>query len=250
MIIDMNAWAGYWSAYPVQGEVSQVRSSLREIGVERMLLSPMHAVWCHNPHLCNDLVYQAAEEYPDIDPVPVLDPTIPTWLEELGRALHAPRARWIKLIPAYSRYTLEGADGLLSALARAGMGVIIQTRLEDPRRQHPLAQVADTPVKAVVSAARRHPNLEFIIGGGSWAAIQEARTEIAKLPNLFAETSQLDGVDSLKSLIEWGLAPKILFGTHSPFFVPLAGLARVLNDLEDGTAYDILGGNAQKLLKK
>ena len=84
----------------------------------------------------------------------------------------------------------------------------------------------------------------------AWAAIQEARTEIAKLPNLFAETSQLDGVGSIESLVEAGLTPKILFGTHSPFFIPLAGLARVLNDLEDGTAYNILGGNAQKLLKK
>ena len=245
----MNAWTGFWGTTPLSADVSQVRSALHDIGVGRILLSVMHAVWCQNPHLCNDLIYKAAADHNDIDPVPVLDPTIASWRDELQRVMKAPRARWVKLVPAYSGYSMTQAGDLLEALARVGLGAIIQVRMEDPRRHHPLAQVPDTPVACIVEAAIRHPEVNFIVGGGSSAALLGAKSHLAARQNLFADTSQVDGIHGIKPLLEAGLTDKLFIGSHAPFFTPLAGIARVISDLDDDTTQAILSGNANKLLE-
>ena len=84
MIIDVNAWTGPWPALVnVPFDVASVRSSLRAYGVKRIFMAPLAAAWSANPHLCNQVVYEAADEHDDISPVPVIDPTLPTWPEEL-----------------------------------------------------------------------------------------------------------------------------------------------------------------------
>ena len=194
MIVDMTAWMGFWGTTPHSFDVEQIRRALQGIGVSRIYLSVMHAVWCHNPHLCNDLVYSAAEAYRDVDPVPVLDPTIPSWPGELEKAMNAPRARWVKIIPAYSGYTLGYAGGVFDALTRVGMGVMIQVRMEDPRRQHPLAQVPDTAVHEIVEASECFPELNIMIAGGTLTNLLEISSALKKCPNLYADISQVDGI--------------------------------------------------------
>ena len=248
MIIDINAWTGSWGTLPVVGQVEKVRESLKRIGVERICLSPLDGVWGHNPHLANQAVYQAARQWEDICPVPVLDPTIATWKEELEQARAQPRMRLVKLVPAYGPYELAAATALFEELARAGLAAIVQTRMEDPRRQHPLAQVPDLPPESVVEAAQRHPDLKLIIGGAPGAGIAAVSDALRDQPNLYAEVSQVDGMDRLKLSVEEGLGKKLLFGSHAPLFMPLAALARVVTDLGDEEAKDILAGNAQGIL--
>ena len=63
MIIDVNTWTGPWPALVnVPCDVLSVRASLREYGVERIFMAPLAAVWSANPHLCNSVVYEAADK--------------------------------------------------------------------------------------------------------------------------------------------------------------------------------------------
>lgn len=249
MIIDINAWTGHWSTLPVDGNVASVRASLKAIGVDRICLSPLDAAWCPNPHRCNAEVYAAARQFTDIDPVPVLDPTIATWRDEVAYAITQPRVRLVKLLPAYSPYDLSAADDLFEALAQYRLAVIIQTRLDDPRHQHPLAQVPDCPAAAIADVAERYPKLTVIIGGPGWTAIRALCERLLTLPNLYADISQADGMDTLSMFVAEGLTPKLLFGSHAPLFVPFSALARVINDLSDDDATAILGGNAERILE-
>lgn len=248
MIIDVNAWAGHWSTLPIEGGIAAVRASLKAVGVDRICLAPLDAAWCPNPHLHNAKVYAAARQFDDIDPVPVLDPTIPTWRDELADALTQPRVRLVKLLPTYSPYDLSAADELFAAFAQSRLAVIIQTRLDDPRHQHPLAQVPDLPADAVADVAARHPGLTVIVGGPTWTAIRGLRERLLSLPNLYADVSQADGMNSLKIFVAEGLTSKLLFGSHAPLFVPFSALARVVNDLNDDDVAAILGKNAARIL--
>ena len=274
MIIDVNAWTGPWPALVnVPHDVASVRSSLREYGVERVFMASLAAVWSTNPHLCNTVVYEAADEFDDISPVPVIDPTLPTWPEELEKAAGHHAVGMIKLQPGYGGYDLaevdeavgdgavaDGAeadesvadmavvDELLEAARRASLVVMVQVRIDDPRRHHPKAQVPDVPVRDVVEAAERHADLKLVIGGASAAALKDLAPQICELPGLYADTSQVDGVDGVRGLVDAGLGGKLLFGSHAPVFMPSAAVARVVNDLPDEVAKAILRENAARLM--
>lgn len=248
MIIDLNACAGHWPFHPVAGDLRAVRASLRACGVDRVCVSPLEAAWRRNPHLCNADLYRAAEAFEEVWPVPVLDPTVATWREELARAARQPRVRLVKLLPSYSPYALSEADALLKGLSDVRLCVVIQTRLEDPRRQHPLAQVPDVPASEVADAAERHPGLTVLIGGPRAGEIRGLRDRLLKLPNLYADVSQADGLDAVRVLVEAGLMEKLLFGSHAPFFIPYSALSRVVADLSDAAAAAILGGNAERIV--
>lgn len=249
MIIDVNAWSGPWPALvDVPYDAASVRASLREYGVERIFMAPLAAAWSANPHLCNAAVYEAASEFEDISPVPVIDPTLPTWREEFEKAAGHHAIRMIKLLPGYGGYELAVAEELFEEAARANLAAMVQIRIDDPRRHHPMAQVPDVPARDVVEAAKRHPNLKLIIGGASAAALRAFAAQVRDLPGLYADTSQVDGVDSVKMLVEKGLGNKLLFGSHAPVFMPAAAVARVLIDLHEDTAVGIMEENASGLL--
>jgi predicted TIM-barrel fold metal-dependent hydrolase len=69
------------------------------------------------------------------------------------------------------------------------------------------------------------------------------------LPHFYADVSQADGLDAVRLLVEEGLGDKLLFGSHAPFFIPQAALARVVIDLSDADAAAVLGGNAARALR-
>ena len=248
MIIDINAYTGHWPTHPVNGDMKDVRASLRKYGVDRICISPLDAAWCRNPHLYNAPLCEAARAYDDVWPVPVLDPTIATWPDELARSSATDRVRLVKLLPAYSQYELAEANDVLAAIGEAGLAVIVQTRLEDPRRQHPLGQVPDVPAKAIADAAERHPDLTVIIGGPRAGEIRSLKDQLLDLPNLYADVSQSDGLDALKTMVEQGLRDRLLFGSHAPLFIPHSAVSRVLADLSDEDAAAILGGNAERII--
>jgi len=248
MIIDINAYTGNWPTHPLKGGLETVRDSLKSYGVDRICISPLDAAWCRNPHLCNAPLCEAARVYDDVWPVPVLDPTIATWADELARSCAADRVRLVKLLPAYSQYELTEVDACLAAAGEAGLSVIVQTRLEDPRRQHPLGQVPDVPAKEVADAAERHPDLTVIIGGPRAGEIAGLKDRLLDLPNLYADVSQSDGLDAVKIMVEEGLRDKLLFGSHAPLFIVHSAVSRVLTDLADEDAEAILGGNAERII--
>ena len=249
MIIDVNAWSGPWPALvDVPYDAASVRASLREYGVERIFMAPLAAAWSANPHLCNAAVYEATNEYGDISPVPVIDPTLPTWREEFEKAAGHHAVRMIKLLPGYGGYDLAAAEELFEDAARASLAAMVQIRIDDLRRHHPLAMVPDVPAGDVADAAKRHPDLKMVMGGASAAVLRDHATPLRDLPGLYADTSQVDGVDGVKMLVDAGIEGKLLFGSHAPVFMPSAALARVLNDLHEDTAVGILKDNASELL--
>jgi predicted TIM-barrel fold metal-dependent hydrolase len=247
-VVDVNAWVGGWASQFTHAGAAEVRHMLRSAGVERIFMSPLDAAWSQNPHLANDLVYEASEQWADVHPVPVIDPTIATWEGEVNRAHRHAGVRLVKWLPAYTGYELAAADECAQALIEADLSLIVQTRIEDPRRQHSLAQVPDFPASDVVDLARRHPGLTVVIGGAPVSAIVDQSDSCKETQNLYFDVSQADGMDSLMLLVNRGMRDRLLFGSHAPLFVPLAGIARIAIDLDDGDAAAILGGNAEKIL--
>lgn len=248
MVIDLNAYTGFWPTLPMEAAVVEVRDCLQGYGIDQMYLSPLAALWAQNPHRANRPLLDETAGYGDVWPVPVLDPTVATWPQELDAMAAHPRVRLVKLHPNYGNYRLDQADELLAAAAERSLTVIIQTRMEDPRRQHPLAQVPDVPAEAVVAAAERHPDLTVVLGGARWIEVRALVPRILSCPRLYVDTSQVEGLDAFPSLCAEGLTERLVFGSHVPLLIPYSALARIVTDLDDAAAAAILGGNAQNCL--
>jgi predicted TIM-barrel fold metal-dependent hydrolase len=246
VIIDVSAFTGAWPTHPVNGRLDDVNGSLAKVGVDYALYSPLDAVWCRNPHLYNGPLYRACEGRPDLLPVPFLDPTVATWKTELDEAVER-GAKAIRVLPNYHGYRLDQVGAFWDAVSETLLVAIVQTRMEDPRRQHPLAVVEDVPAKEVADLGGKRPNLKLVIGGPRTAEIRSLKAELKDQPNLFADVSQADGLDAIRVLVEDGLTGSLLFGSHAPLFVPHAAVARVITEVDDAVAERILGGNAGKL---
>lgn len=249
MIIDCNASAGSWpSRPPMDASVAALWRDLSDAGVDRVFMASLESAWCRNPHAPNNDLLRQAADLPAISPVPTLDPTVHTWRDELAQIDKAGNVRMVRLLPSYSPYPLEDADQMLDEIRLAGLAVQIQTRLDDPRRQHPLAQVPDTAAADIVACARRHPSLTVLLGGARWSELLALKDEILDLKLLYADTSQCDGMDSLVVLCQQGLRDRLLYGSHAGLFEIASGIRRVIDDLDEATALQIMGGNAQRVL--
>lgn len=247
MVVDVAAFTGAWPSHPVNGRLDDVVAGLTAVGVDRLLISPLDAVWCRNPHLYNGPLYRACADRADLLPVPILDPTIATWTEALGESVDA-GVEVIRLLPNYHGYELESLADFWDVVSERGLVVIVQTRMEDPRRQHLKALVSDVPVPDIVALADRRADIRFVIGGARAGELRSAGDALRERPNLFADLSQADGLDAVKILADSGLEDKLLFGSHAPLFIPRAAVARVVTDLDDRVAEKVLGGNVGKLI--
>jgi uncharacterized protein len=246
-MIDTCAWTGHWGSLAVPGAPEEVVASVAAVGASRVLLSPLDGVWAHNAHAANTAVYDFAATDERVLAAPVLDPTLATWTQELQRAVDAsaPMVRWL---PAYSGFSLAASDDWARAIGAARRTLWVQTRLEDPRRQHPLAVVPDVAATDVIDLAHRHPDLAVVLGGATWKTVLDLAPSILSLPRCYADISQVDGMDSALRLVDAGLASRLLYGSHAPLFMPLAAMARMVFDLDDETTHLILHENANTLL--
>ena len=247
-MIDTCTWMGHWGSLAVPGEPDEVVDMAVGAGATHVVLSSLNGVWAHSPHPANDAVYDVAEADARVLPAPVIDPTVTTWEEELQRSVEraAPLVRWL---PAYAGFEMNAADDWVRAIGQADRVLWVQTRLEDPRRQHPRAVVPDVNATEVVELACRHPEVAIVLGGAPWKALLDLAPKILSLPRCYADTSQVDGMDSVMRLVDAGLASRLLYGSHAPLFMPLAALARVIIDLEAGPAHLILHDNASSLFR-
>lgn len=250
MIIDLNSFIGSWPSHPVKGEPEHVWPSLRAVGVTRIFVSHLSAVWCRNPHVYNQVLYETVATTEDVWPVPVLDPTAADWKHELERASGHDRVKMVRLLPNYGGYELADVGDFLTAIQSADLSVIVQTCLEDPRRHHPLAIVPSVPASAVVEMAKDFPQLRVLIGGAKAAELRNLTDPVLALSNVYADTAHVDGLDAMKLLVDNGLGDRLVLGSHAPLFISHAALGRVVTDLEDDAAHRILKDNALRFLNE
>lgn len=248
MIIDLNSFMGTWPSHPVKGEPDDVWGSLREVGVTRIFASHLAAAWCRNPHVYNRVLFEATDQVGDVWPVPILDPTVADWKRELASFIEHDRVQLVRLLPNYGGYDLAEVGDFLQAINDAHLAVVVQTCLDDPRRQHPLAVVHSVAASAVVDMAERFTDLHVVVGGAKAADLRKLSDRIVALPHVYADTSQVDGLDAIKVLVDGGLGSRLVFGSHAPFFMPHSAVSRVVTDVDDDVAEAILGGNALHVL--
>ena len=86
---------------------------------------------------------------------------------------------------------------------------------------------------------------------GDWRAHQRVVDQLARLPNVYADTSSVRHFDYLLQAVKRAGARKLLFGSDGPWLHPGVELRKIeLLRLKPEAKRLVLGGNAIRLLRK
>ena len=224
MIFDANVWLGDWPFGRLGiSDPRALSDRLKAAGIDRALVSPCEGLFYRNPDEANELLLSRLEGVEELLPAPVVDPSLPGTKEDMTR--YAARGvRAFRLLPGYHGYDLDHADTGAFLESFPEHLAILQIRVEDERSQHPLCMVPPVPVERILRLASLYPQRRFLVSGASMA---EAGLLGRSAPNTLLELSYAESLNTLARLIEIMSVDRVVFGSHTPLFYPLAAVAKL-----------------------
>ena len=169
-----------------------------------------------------------------------VDPTQDGWGRELRAGHEELGLRGIKLLPMYAGFSMDDArlDPLWKYAEQRGLPVLLHAGTTFIAQ----APLAFTLPRLIEPVALKFPGVKIILAHLGHPYEAECLVTIRKHDNVFADVSALHYrpfqlYHSLMLAQEYGVWPKLLFGTDYPFTTVNASIAglRSLNDMLEGT---------------
>lgn len=241
---DANTWVGRWpfSFQPAHTPRTLV-AHLRPHGVRRALVSPLDAVLAPSPGPANRDLLRTTRGLAALVPVPIINPGLADWREELAVVAADSRVRAVRVLPNYHSYRLRSRamHALAAELTRRRLALIVQVRLVDERHEFHAMRLKGVPPTDLDRFLKQHPKLRVLACGLT-------RNELFKLapehPHLLADLSFVEWHDTLRDALTKASPRQLVFGSHTPFFITAASRAKVSTAaIRPRTMAAIAGGN-------
>jgi hypothetical protein len=246
---DANTWIGRWPfSFADSHTPRSLVAHLERYGINRALVSPIDAVFAPAPQPANRALLAATRGLRGLAPVPVINPALAGWREDLAEVAKDARVRAVRLLPNYHDYRLNApAVGELAAeLRRRGLRLIVQVRLIDERHEYHGMTIKPVPVADLTALLRRV--------SGPVLASGLMRPDILKLapryPQLLCDLTFAEWHDTMEHLTAKVAARQLAFASHTPFLITAAARAKL-----DGSTLDraqrraVAAENLAKFLK-
>lgn len=165
-------------------------------------------------------------------PVPAVNPAYPGWEREIARA-RAAGCPGVRTYPAH--YGFDAAGPLMGELAQgcaeSGLDLVLTVRLEDGRQRHALDVAAELLGADVRAAVRAHPAVRLLVTNAGRALVEEVHfgATAAEAERIRWDISWIWGPpeDDLAHLFRTVGRERFVFGTHFPFRLPEAAIAKL-----------------------
>ncbi len=208
-------------------------ADLARLGIARAWVGHVPSIFYRDVAAGNDELLAALAPHRDrLLPVPAVNPAYAGWEREIERAQRE-RCPAVRTYPAHYGFPSSGAAmrALAAACAGAGLELVLTVRLEDGRQRHPLDVAADLIGADVRAIVRSHPELHLVVTNADRALIEEAHfgSTAAEAARIRWDIAWLWGPpdDQLAALFRAVGRDRFVFGTHFPFRLPEAALARL-----------------------
>ena len=226
-IFDANTWIGQWPFAFLK--VHTARSLAQELlahGISRALVSPLDAVFAPEPGPANRDLLRTTRKVGQLVPVPVINPMLGNWREELALYSADPRVRAVRILPPYHNYRLShrAVEELGSELVRRQLRLIVQVRLIDERHEYHALSIKPVATTDLESLTKRQPLLPVLASG---LLRSEVRSLLPKTPRLLADLSFAEWHDTLPHLLDNIPARQLAFASHTPFLITAAARAKL-----------------------
>ena len=209
---DANTWIGRWPfAFLADHTPGSLAAHLRKHGISRALVSPLEAVFAPEPGPANAHLLATTKNRAGLEPVPVINPALANWRDELAAAAADPRVRAVRLLPRYHNYRLNAAvlPAFMAELQRRGLRLIVQVRLIDERHEFHAMNLKPVPVAELAAFLSRYPQ---------WAVLASG---------LLADLAFVEWHDTIPHVLAKVPARQLAFASHTPFLVTAAARAKL-----------------------
>lgn len=224
---DASTWIGKWPFAFVDAHTAKsLVGHLRTHGIRRAVVSPLDAVFAPAPGPANRELLRATQGVAALVPVPVINPTLADWREELADVTSNPRVRAVRLLPAYHNYRLgsRAVNELAAELIRRRLRLIVQVRLIDERHEFHAMNIKPVKPADFAAFAARHPRLRVMASGF-------LRSEILaiakKCPRALFDLSFAEWHETIRHLLAKMPVRQLAFASHTPFLITAAARAKL-----------------------
>lgn len=247
---DANTWIGRWPfSFQLAHTPRTLVTQLRGLGIRRALVSPLDAVFAPSPGPANRDLLRATRGADALVPVPIINPALADWREELAAGAADPRVRAVRVLPNYHNFRLRSRamHELAEALQRRRLRLIVQVRLIDERHEFHALHLKGVPAADLDQFLAAHARLRVLACGLT-------RTELfavgpKHLP-LLADLSFVEWHDVLRNVLTKVGAQQLVFGSHTPFFITAASRAKLdASGLSARVVAPIAAGNLERFLR-
>ncbi len=246
---DANTWTGRWPfAFLPAHTPRTLTAHLRRHGIRRAFVSPLDAVFAPAPGPANRELLRTTRGMTALVPVPVINPALANWREELAVCAVDPRVRAVRVLPNYHNFRLRARvmHEFAQELQRRRLRLIVQVRLIDERHEFHAVHLKGVPVADLDRFLLQHPTSRILACGLT-------RTELfalaAKHSHLLADLSFVEWHDTVRHVLARVSAQQLVFGSHTPFFITAASGAKLAaSGLSAPIIRPIASGNLAKFL--
>ncbi|HEY7683374.1 MAG TPA: amidohydrolase family protein [Gemmatimonadales bacterium] len=253
-MIDVNVFLGAYPWRRVPGTSPEATlAAMDRVGVEKAWVSHLPSLWWKDPAEGNEWLYQVASRNPRFLAVPVIQPGLPRWEDDVREARDR-GAVAVRSDPGFLGLAPAGAEmlRLVRACGGAGIPLLAAVRLEDVRGRHPLDVAPELTPWAVRAWLRHDPSVLLVVTHADRGFIEETHygSTPAEARRVWWDISWVWGPpeDHLAHLLATMGPTRFLFGSGQPLRLPETPLARLdLLDLAPVDRARILTGTATDL---
>ena len=190
----------------------------------------------------NDFTAQWVEHAPNkLIGFMAIDPMEEDHLDQIDYCVNELGLRGIKIYPMLGRY--DPSDPTIFGLYEKAQRLKLPILSHVGTHPNPKAMLKYSQPLLFDEVAQAFPELKIIIAHMAHPWQRDCAVVIRKHPNVFADVSGVwtrpwQGWDALITMIEWGVADKLLFGSDYPFWTPQEGMDKIrrFNDQLEGTS--------------
>lgn len=246
---DANTWIGRWPfSFAPAFTPRTLRTHLSRHGIARALVSPLDAVFQPEPGPANRILLRTTRGHRGLVPVPVINPGLGNWEEELDRCARDPRVRAVRVLPAYHAFRLDGpeASALTAALTERGLRLIVQVQLIDARHEFHAMELKPVPAEQLKAFLRSHRELPVLASG---LMRPELKALAPAFPHLLCDLSFAEWYDTLGHLTAKVDPRQLAFASHTPFLIAAAARAKLDSAaLQTKPKQAVAAGNLERFL--
>jgi len=182
-----------------------------------------------------------------------VNPKLPDWREDLRRCVEEHTMPGIRLHPNYHGYTLEDPAfrEVLRLAASKQLVVQLALCLEDERTQHPLMRVPPVDPGPLAEAVAAEPQLNLVVLNSYPQLPPEKLRALFSRANVYFDFAMVERVGGVARLAEQVTWPRVLFGSHYPFYYFESAPLKVRESgLTEAQTKAVLEENARRLLPR